>query len=170
MQSSLRVIGIVIALSLTACGFQLRGSVQLPPHHLPVMVRAQQADSLQAAVTVWLHQQEITLTTETAAARFIVSLANERLERRVVAVATHGGALQEIELQLQAELSVDSVCAGQLLAPVPIEVMRNYTVKNTEVLAESLEEQLQRQEMLREAAIQVVRRLQILSQTPCASS
>lgn len=161
---------VLLAAALSACGFHLRGAVHLPAHHLPVTVSSSHADLLTASVQEILREQGIALAKKPSSAKLQVKLRDERFDRRVVAVSARGGQLEEIELRLLARLEVTSTCAGELLEDTPVQVLRDYTFKDTEVMAKSVEEEMLRQEMQREAAMQVLRRLQSVGKIPCASS
>lgn len=166
----MRSLALVLALALLAgCGFQLRGEREA----LSLQVRSMYLETGGAPlVATELREQlamnEVKLVQDRAAAELLVSLSGERFATRVLSVDPETGKVREYELDYQARLSVRRADGRTLIDDQGIELQRDFTFDETAVLGKFGEESEIRLQMLREAADNVLRRLEALELEPRA--
>lgn len=155
----------LLSLSLSACGFHLRGqaSANLPaylsslrlsaPAYAPLTVEMRNALKEQAGIQVVedMHAATATLT-----------LAGEQIESQVQAIDI-SGKVSDYLLNYSVAFSL-TAADGQVLLPLQhIKLQREYTFDKLNVLAKELEDAFLRQEMRRDAVQQILRRLASLT-------
>ena len=158
------LLGAVCSLLLLAgCGFHLRGSdyrlaystiyVQSAVAVNPALTQAVQ-QSLRSAHT------HITATRDEAAG--VLLLQGEDNQRRPLSVSAKGKA-QEFELHYSVTYALETPKGKSLLAPQTVTQTRVYSFDSAAVLGKSGEEDLLWQDMRRDAAQEIVRRLAALT-------
>ncbi len=156
-----RVLGLFIAtgllLVLASCGFALRSSAGFSEQHQPIWVQSSQADGLAAQVRAQLQQHGTALAATVDVAKLILIVADEQLTRRVLSVSALTGKMEEVELTLHAKISATQPGGATLLEAAPLRLLRDYTFRDTEILAKAAEEEVLQQEMRREMAARVLR-------------
>ncbi|MCV6638587.1 LPS assembly lipoprotein LptE [Candidatus Albibeggiatoa sp. nov. NOAA] len=151
-----------LVLFLASCGFQLRGSMSYGIEN--VYIQSEAADILASQVKQYLTgQSNITVVTSPKKADIIVSLSNQKLERRVLTISAVSGRLEEIELNFQATVEMRQPDDTILLEEQKLTYIRDYSFNEKAVLAMGAEEETLRRELLQEASLQVLRMLQIVS-------
>lgn len=144
---------------LTACGWHLRGNLTLP-QGLNRVYLDDEADGepLLNAVEELLTANDVEIAKNPAAAQLTIRLLSYDEERRVVAVG--GNTLvTEYELVDRGSFSVADG-QGQVLLPASdLSVVRSYQFDRNNVLGMEQEERLIQEEMRRELAQQIIRRL-----------
>ena len=152
---------IVLGSALSGCGFQLRGSmdVQLPPAMERTLVRGVSPQSeLAAAVEDGLVQVGAGLADGPADASAVLNL-DEDFTRRVASVGSDG-RVNEYELHYRLRFSMDDAAGEDIVAEQDIDLYRSYFFDPDQVLAKSNEQALMRDEMMRGAVAQMLRRLE----------
>ncbi len=152
----------LMLLQLSACGFHLRGAVPLPD----VMARTYISDGGGSALYYEVENAILgagaSVVDSAAASSAVLTLHQQRFDRRVLSVDTQGRAA-EYELALQVVFSLQG-SAGQLIADNErVNVIRDYSFDPDNVLAKGDEETALRSEMRRVAVEQMMRRLQSLA-------
>lgn len=155
----------LLSLSLTACGFHLRGqeSTNLPaylsslrlsaPAYAPLTVEMRNALKGQAGVRVVEDMQ---------AAAATLTLAGEQIESQVQAIDI-SGKVSDYLLNYSVAFSL-TAADGQVLLPMQfIKLQREYTFDKLNVLAKEREDAFLRQEMRRDAVQQILRRMASLA-------
>lgn len=159
----MRITWILIPLLLltTACGFHLRGSQ--PQAEVDAIssihIRASRTGDIAKEVTARLEQAGIAIMPEAEQAEYLLTLANESVERDVLSVSAQTGKAEEYRLILTVQMSVSHSDDGLLLDGDTVEVFRDYTFDEDAVLGAFSEEQVLREEMTRRVASQVISRL-----------
>jgi LPS-assembly lipoprotein len=146
---------------LAGCGFHLQGTVALPEGVRNVYVAVPDqfspfATELQDAVS----RAGATKAASASAADTVIRVTHDRTGRRVLSVSARNTP-QEYEVFYTVEYSVDR--AGKEAVPTQtLELTRSYSFEESKLLAKQHEEDLLREEMARELAALVLRRLQSL--------
>jgi len=151
-----------LLLTLSACGFQLRGSEQAampmqtlalvyPGGRYPLAVHVR--DALNArGVDVPVNASEDVLT---------LQLSGEQLNRRALTLNNRGGAGQyELRLQIEAGILRNGVV---LAGPETLEVTGSYYEDTANISGSNNAVEQTLEDMRRELADQIVRRLRLLS-------
>lgn len=151
-------------LLLTGCGFHLRGGMdmsalsELPPVYL-------QSGNPQGGVMVELQrlgqQRGARFTTDSSEAGMALNINAENFERRVLTVGS-SGKVSEFALDYTVSFSVLDQAGKELMAN-SLHLVRDYKFDETQVLGKEAEENQLRQDMLRDAAQQIIRRLRAVS-------
>ncbi|EIJ44364.1 Rare lipoprotein B [Beggiatoa alba B18LD] len=150
-----------LSMVLTACGFQLRGTIGYPMK--TAYLQSENANRITTEVTRLLQDNGVTVTNKSEDAEIIVILRNEIIDRRVLSVSAITGRLEEIELNFRVELEVQNAKDKRVLQDKQVvSLLRDYSFDETAVLAKDTEEQVIKEDMFRDATAQVLRRLQML--------
>jgi LPS-assembly lipoprotein len=158
-----RGIFILLALAMTACGFNLRSTQQLPPIFDSLHVRdLAQVSPLATQLRATLTASGVSVvTTETEQASHVLELGNEEFSRRTTAVNSRARAAQ---YDLHLSVNVSLISQGEyLLGPERLYTERSYyeDIANISGSNEALD--LLQQEMRQELIEQLLRRLRALT-------
>jgi len=147
-------------LATSACGFKLRGQVEVPPELNPLYIQAGQGSSLVNVVGQQLKGSQVRLAAGAGDARVILRITDEQRSSRVIAVDRGGKALAS---NLFYSVTFDAVTSeGKQLVPrQTIEVMRTYENPDVEVLGKQSEAELIYKDMSVEAATRIMDRLRV---------
>lgn len=158
----MRQLLIPILLLLTACGFHLRGSVQLPPELSEMAVLdAAPATDIAPELRSGLKGTGVQVN---ALALMVLQIKAEQYGKRVLSVDTSGRA-QEYGLSytvrfLLKGIGADGEQAAVWLAEESVSLSRDLRFDATAVLGTENEEVQLKAEMRQDAVLQILRRLQ----------
>lgn len=155
------VVGILAlagVLLTNACGFKLRGQVDIPAELNPMYFQTQGGSRVKSVILQNLQDSQVQLAAKPADARVIVRISDERTSSRVVAVDSNGKALAQ---ELHYHVTFDAVAPDgkQLAPPQTLDLVRTQNNPNVQVLGEQLESALIYQDMAEEAANRILTRL-----------
>lgn len=160
IRSALFALGATLLLS--ACGWHLRGTLTLPEGLNAVHLNnLADAEILGRTLEQLLVANDVEVTPRATAAQLIISLINYEEERRVVAIGDNT-LVTEYELIASADFSVEGAKGEIILPPTDASVVRAYQFDQDDVLAMAGEQELIFEEMRREIAQNIVRRLRFL--------
>jgi LPS-assembly lipoprotein len=150
-------------LLLAACGFHLRGHEATSTASISsVYLQSSGAPAITAAVSEQLQQANTRIADAANEAEYVIQLANENVRRSVLNVSAKTGKVEKYKLSLSVLMSVSK--GGQsLIDGETIQVTRDYTFDDSAVLGKTSEEQVLREEMMRSASSQIIRRLNTLA-------
>jgi LPS-assembly lipoprotein len=151
-----RLAALCAAALLAACGFHLRGAVELPFPSLYVDV----SESLQVGheLTRALRASDVRLTDNRKEAAATLSILNELRERQILSLGGQG-RVREYELRYRLAYQVTNA-KGVITPPTEIVLKRDISFNDTDVLAKESEESLLYRDMQLDAVQQLLRRLQ----------
>ena len=149
---------VVIAALLAGCGFHLQGHTQLPPVVRTPYVEApdRQSDFVQYLRHALL-SNGAQLTPQKDKASAVVSILRDSVSRRVLSVSATNQPNQ-YEVTYTVGFSV-SAAGKELLPPQEVSAIRTYSFSENLLLAKNHEEEILRQDMARDLADMVMRRL-----------
>lgn len=157
-----RVCLLLVVLSLSACGFHLRGSFMLPAWMDKVYV---QDLSPPNEITSYLRQALKTsgasITDSSGTATAVLLLGREKVSRRLLA-ASSGSRIKDYELRYEVPLTVRNKAGKVLTDEAMITVFRELVFDEAQVLAKTAEQDAMKREMMQDAVRQIMRRLQAL--------
>ncbi|MBE2293551.1 MAG: hypothetical protein IAF00_01325 [Phycisphaerales bacterium] len=151
-------------LLLAGCGFQLRGQVQLPPEFSVVYVKSMQPigsppGAVSRKLQLLLASNDITLTTDPAQAKAIITILREEDGRRIVATDRYNIKRQYF-LAYYVVYQVTLANGRLLIPPEGLDANRTLLFDENEVLGfENAQESLV-DNMADDLAWQILRRLQ----------
>jgi LPS-assembly lipoprotein len=142
----------------TACGFQLRGSTEVPPELEPVYVHAAHGTRIVGALTQALADSGVTPAGSAKQARTVIRILEETQDERVTAVNSRGKIIGT-ELQYRVAFDVMGGDGRPLVAQQRIDLARDYVHPDVEVIAGTEEAELIRNDMVLDMADRILRRL-----------
>jgi len=157
----LRPSALTAVLLLAACGFHLEGRAPLP---VAVKTPFLEAPDPQSDFVQYLRHNLLSngaqLMPEKGDASAVVSILNDRFARRVLSVSSIN-RVNEYEVTYTIAFSV-TAGGKELLPPQELTTTRTYSFDETALLAKGHEEDILRQDMARNLADMVMRRLSSL--------
>jgi len=145
----------------SACGFKLRGDVEIPAELNPMFIQAPGASRVRTAIVDQLGGSQVQLATTPKDARVIIRIKRETRGTRVAALDRDGKALA-YELHYQVAFDVVGPGGKELLPVQELDLVRSYDNPNVEVLGKQLEADLIYEDLVREAAGRVLGRLRMV--------
>ena len=140
---------------LAGCGFQLRGEAQLPFEN--AFVEAAEASVLAPLLRQSLAAQgKLAPRMEGAPVR--VRVTDERREKNILSLSG-GGKVREYRLIYKVALKVTDATGRELIAPVELEQVREFSYDDALILAKEAEEASLNRAMEQETLRQALRRL-----------
>jgi len=162
MKPMIRTLAITLLCAATAaCGFHLRGSGTdfAGIEGERIFVNQTRAQAVTAQVRQQLNLAGAKLTETPGDADYSVIVSNERLVREVLSVSPQTGKAEEYQLLLRVFMTVKTSGGETLVDEQQISLSRDFTYDEDAALGKFSEEQLLREELTREAADQILRRL-----------
>ncbi len=155
---------LLIAALLGGCGFQLRGSADLPPILQATWLDAGGVSTeLQRQVRQSLGSGGAVLVDDRATATARLRITGERYQRRTAEVDARGN-ITEFELRYTFRFSLfDEAAGASLIDEAVVEVERTLRYDDSQLLARESEEADMRAEMVRFAVHQMVRRIEAVA-------
>jgi len=146
------------ALLASACGFRVQGASGLPQDVSRVYVAApEQLSPFVVELRRGLERAGAQRAPSAGDADAVIRVQVDRTGRRVLSVSARN-IPQEYEINYVVDYSIER--GGSIVLPVQrIEVTRNFSFDETQLLAKDREEQILRDAMARDLAGQVLRRL-----------
>jgi len=143
---------------LQGCGFHLRGTTPEAKNMPLTYVEGAAASQLRAQLN------QVDKVTENAeAAQVVLTILSENFDRRVLSVGAIRGKVREYELRYVVNFNVRDKAGKELLSAQTINLTRDYLFDETQVLGSDTEEVILRRDLVRDAAGQIMRRLQALN-------
>lgn len=150
---------LIIVLYLTACGYQLRGAIELPEGMENVYLE-NASGQLTEKISKALSFSKGKLVATPKEAGVVIKILKERMKTRVLSVSATGKANQ-FELIYKLNFSIYDSSDELLLANQRVQSQRSYFNDQEEILAQSSEEQLIRNEMYIQAVRSILIRARI---------
>lgn len=154
------MVGLILALS--ACGFHLRGSRPMKLQATKIFMEVRGARQIAAEVKRQLEINEVPVVTRQKDAEAILSLSNEQFDRRVLSVDPRTGKWREFELSYEVDLAISKPDGEDLVKRDTLQISRDHSFDETAVVSKFEEEQQLREEMMRDAAETILRRLETI--------
>jgi len=152
--------GLLLAalLMTSACGFKLRGEVELPSEFSPVFIETHHGSAVGNEIVRQLQSSQVQLAAEPRQAHTIIRISKERRSSRVVAVDRGGKVLAR---ELHYSLTFDAVTPDgrQLVPQQSLNLVRSYEDPGAEVLGKQSESELIFADMFSDAATRLLSRL-----------
>lgn len=155
----------VVLLSLTACGFHLRGSYAVPEFLKAVSLKLPtNSQALGAELELALERNQISAD----GGDILLEVASERLTRQTSSVDKSARAAEYILIYtVQFRVgSIDKKVVGPLQ---PLILRRSYQYSTNNVVGKTTEEETLVRELRQDAAQQIVRQLTAMKSSPLAS-
>ena len=152
------------AVTLTGCGFQLQGVGRLPEDARRVYILTpDELTPFAVELRRAIERSGGRIAGNSAAADVVLRIERDRSGRRVLSVSARNTP-QEYEIYYNVEYTVERG-GQQLIERQPLELIRNLSFDQSQVLAKDREEAILRDAMARDLAMLVVRRLESLDES-----
>lgn len=146
---------------LPACGFHLRGGVELPAVLESTYLQSRDRYSGMAAeLRIELQAAGAELTEQRDDATGVVNILEERSQRRVLSVGSAGRA-SEFELFEEVRFAVEDPEGNVLLQPQTLKMTRDLVFDDTQLLGKVSEAEVIRRQMQRDLARQILTRIEV---------
>lgn len=156
---STTVVVVLLSALLSACGFHLRGNVELPPMLKVTLLQSSDLWSgIAAALRTELESAGARVTTKSDEATAVLKLTGERSQRRVLSVGT-GGTASEYELFEEVTFAVYDNEGRELLKPQTLNLTRDLVFNENQLLGKVSESDELREQMRRTLARQIITRI-----------
>jgi LPS-assembly lipoprotein len=146
-----------LALLTAACGFQLRGQAKLPFETLYVatLVSSQMGAELKRNIIAGTRTK---LVNDPAQAQAILTVISEERSKTILSFTT-GGTVAEFQLRYRLSFRVHDAKGRDYLPQSQIQLTRDVSFNNAQVLAKESEELLLYRDMQSDMVQQILRRL-----------
>ena len=157
--SSLVIATLFIAMTLSACGFQLRGQAAIPFQTVRVEAPGFSAfaNDLERAIRSGSKARIVESRDQADA---VVQILGESQEKHILSLSS-AGKVREFQLRYRIAYRLTDRAGTDLALPGEIVLRRDMTYDDTEVLAKESEEQLLFRDMKADAVQQMLRRLSV---------
>lgn len=149
---------LVLSGALASCGFKLRGAFDLPAEIRTVQVTAPSA--LRDDILLLLESGGVEVAPEGVKADARINVTGDRFDRRVLSVDAATGKEREFELAYTVNFAVTRRDGDAVIPDGSVNLLRDYVFDPEAVIGTSREEDLLREEMRRDAARQLMRRVE----------
>ena len=147
----------LVTLALAGCGFQMRGDVDLPDDVKTVHIVG--PTIFRDELETFLESGGAEVVGDPAVADATVSIGKERFAQRVIAVDPNTGKEREFEMVYTVSFNVTRPDGTVPVGPERVRLARDFLFDSDQVLGRSRERDLLRTEMRRDAAEEIVRRI-----------
>ncbi len=153
---------VMLLLTVSACGFQLRGDVNLDARLGKIYIQgADRYDPLVRDLTQSLIATGALVVEQHKDATAVLHILKNKASRRVLSVSS-AGKVREYELYQTLEFKVGDTAGRELVAPQRLELTRAYLFDKEDVLGKSNEEEMLRRDLRRDLVRLVLLRLEAL--------
>ena len=150
---------LITALLLSACGYHLRGAIDLPAGMKNVYLEGGSAQ-LREQFKRAMELSSVPLASSPETAGIIVKIFDEDSQRRVLSLGS-GGTANDFELGYRFDYEIVDAKNKVLSARQPIEIKREYYNNKLAVIAKENEETVIRNEMYQQAVRTIVNRARV---------
>jgi LPS-assembly lipoprotein len=150
----------VMVLSLTACGYHLRGSYQLPKELKTIYLQGESTE-LHEQFTKAMQSSSGQLLSSPEKAGIVIRFFGEKMTRRVLSLSARGRA-NEFELDYRIEYEFANAGNTILMPRQPIEVKREYFNDQQDIIAKDNEEKVIRNEMYQQTVRAIINRARLI--------
>jgi LPS-assembly lipoprotein len=156
-------LGVIATLSVvTACGFQLAGSGNLPAAmETTYLDSSERTSEFYGSLTEALRRRGLDLVDSSSEAGARLTISEDSTGQRVLSVSARN-IPREYEIFYAVTFSLEAD-GEALIENEPLLVRRNYTFDETQVLGKEREESVLRRALAEDLARQVVRRIEALA-------
>jgi LPS-assembly lipoprotein len=155
-----KVVIFVMALLLSACGYHLRGALELPANMKNVYVEGGSSPLLEQFKQV-MKSSSAQLASSRQGAGIVIKVANEEFNRRVLSLSTRGKS-NEFELTYRLDYEFANAADAVLMPRQSVEVRREYYNDQQFMIAKDQEEAVIRNEMYQQAVQTIVNRARVV--------
>ena len=162
-ESRLRIVLAVLALTLSACGFQLRGTSSLPFETLYIP-KADAGIALDLKRYIQSGSRTVVVN-DPKSAEAQLDLSGETKFRNILSLSG-AGRVRELQLVYRVNLRVHDGMGGEFLATTPFSITRDLPNNDSDALSKEVEEANIYREIQTDLVQQILRRLSAAQPAP----
>lgn len=140
---------LLIALLLTACGYHLRGEIDLPAELKSIYIEGA-SPQLREQFKKSLLSSSVQIVDTRAAAGTIIVISNEETSRRALSLGA-GGKANQFGLEYRLNYDITDKSGNPIAKSQPVEIIREYFNDQQLILGKDNEEIVIRNEMYQQA-------------------
>jgi LPS-assembly lipoprotein len=152
------IIALVFALLLAGCGFQLRGTADLPFKTIYIPPANQPGVALDLRRNIQVGTRT-TVVDDPKMAEAVIEFTEES-RNKVILSLTAGGKVSEFELQYRVSFRVRDQKGGEFVPSTSLFLKRSVTFSDSDILAKETEDRLIYRSMESDMVQQILRRLE----------
>ena len=153
------LIPLVLALLLSACGFHLRGMVDVPKWLSDVAIITQNGNmELVSMLKSQLDSYNIHVNSEPESAHYWLVIKQVDYQQQIISVGASTNPRQ-YQLSLSISFSLQTRKGRVIMPDKTVQVMRQFTSNNNRILGSNEEERVLLSEMRQEAVNQMINRI-----------
>ena len=149
-----------MAFLLSACGYHLRGALELPANLKNVYVEGGSAPLLDQFKQT-MKSTSTQLTSSRKGAGLVIKVFNEDFSRRVLSLSSRGKS-NEFELLYRLDYELANANDAKMMERQTVEIRREYYNDQQFVIAKDNEENVIRNEMYQQAVNSIVNRARMI--------
>lgn len=154
------LLAVAMLVSLSACGFALRGPVSFP--FKSIYIGLSDASSLGGELKRQIRANGQTqITAEAKDAEVILDVLSETREKQILSLNSQG-RVREYNLLYNFRFRLRNAVGKEYLEPVTVQLKRTITFNEAQVLAKESEEALLYRDMQSDLVQQIIRRLSVV--------
>lgn len=143
-----------LLLQVVACGYQLRGAIDLPQQMRKIYIK-NASSALQQQFSQSLKSASGDVVSSIGQAGLVVAIFNERMDRRILSLSSTGKA-NEFEFNYSLDYELQNPSGAVLLKPQSIEIAREYYNDQEAIIAKTNEEAVIQREIYQQAVRTIV--------------
>lgn len=145
---------------LTACGFHLRGMMDMPRWltHVAIINSQPSGSVLAPSLVQTLESYRLIVDDDPATAQYWIVIDQEHFQEHITSVSS-STTPRQYELNYTVSFKLTTAKGKALLDSTPVSVTRQATINSDRILGSTQEEELLKQEMIREATVQIINRI-----------
>lgn len=154
----LRLVPFLLALALSGCGFQLRGTADLPFKTIYMLPANQPGVALDLRRNIQAGTRT-TVVDDPKGAEAVLEFTQESREKNILSLAANG-RVREFELQYRVSFRVHDNKGGEFVPSNTVLLKRAVTFNDTDILAKEREDEQIYRSMEFDMVQQIMRRLE----------
>ena len=156
---------ILLPALVAGCGFQLRGTANLPEEMATTWVKVEDPTSAFAReLELLLRGNDVELADGPGEGVAELHIVRERITRRALTIS-EDARVREFELVFELRFRLVGPSGDALLGPESLRLRRDFQFDEQEILGAATEEEMMRQELRRSMAASLIRRLEAFGRT-----
>ena len=150
---------IVLSLFLTSCGFHLRGMMDMPRWLSPVAVIIENGhQDLRSYLVDYMKSYNINVLSDPELARYWLIIEQDYMQENITSVSS-STTPRQYELVYTVKFKLAQKKGVEIISTAEVNVTRQVTLNSNRILGSNQEEELLKNEMRRDAAIQIINRI-----------
>lgn len=148
---------------VSSCGFHLRGHQPagqgIEPTVSRIAITQSRASAVSNEVQSQLESAGATILPTPEGAEYTLSLSDQSIERTVLSISPASGKVAEYNLTLTVTMSILDGESNEIVSDQDIRLVRDFAFDEEALLGSVSEQRVVETEMIRQAATQIIRRL-----------